>query len=63
MAKVLQGVTGKVLQVPDAATVETQCRENFNLKSDCMAAVVFNDVDVAAHTLVSSWGLVSIKAD
>ena len=53
MTSVLANVNGQVLKVADASQVEAQCRENFNLRSDCLAAVVFNDVDISGQVLVS----------
>ena len=61
MTSVLANVNGQVLKVADSSQVETQCREDFNLRSDCMAAVVFNDVDVSGKTLVGVLSMVTQK--
>lgn len=53
MARVLNGVYGTVVRVANASEVEAQCRQSFNLRSDCFAAVVFGDIDTGSRTLVS----------
>ena len=52
MDRVLTGVTGSVLKVANSAAVESTCRENFNLLSECFAAITFSGVDPAGSVLV-----------
>ena len=53
MSKVLEGVTAKIVKIDNDSMVQTECPENFNMLSDCFAALVFGDVDPAAGTIVS----------
>jgi len=52
MSRVLTGVSGTVHKITDPAQVEKECPENFNLLSDCFAAIVFGGIDVSGHVLV-----------
>jgi ATP-binding cassette subfamily A (ABC1) protein 3 len=52
MDRVLTGVSGTVKKVMDPAQVETECPENFNLLSNCFAAIVFGEIDISAYELV-----------
>ena len=53
MARVLDGTSGNVVKLDNASKLELECPENFNGLSECFGAVVFGNVDPAAHTLVS----------
>lgn len=53
MGRTLEGVYGEVVRVNNASEVEAQCRQSFNLRSNCFAAVVFGDIDTGSRTLVS----------
>jgi hypothetical protein len=52
MNRVTAGVSGTVQRVTDSAAIETACPENFNLLSNCLAAVDFGSVDIGGHGLV-----------
>lgn len=52
MGRVIDGVNGQVDKVQDAAALELECRQNFNARSDCMAGIVFDGVDIEGHVLV-----------
>ena len=51
VAVALTGVQGTVIQLQDEAQIESKCRENFNLLSECFAAVVFDNVDPSGPSL------------
>jgi hypothetical protein len=52
MSRVLSGVSGDVIKVDYATEIERACPTNFNLRSECFAAVVFNSVDTITPSLV-----------
>lgn len=41
-----------MLKVESEAEIESQCPTNFNLRSECFAAVAFNTVDDGARSMV-----------
>lgn len=53
MDRVLDGVNGDIVKVESNAEIERACPTNFNLRSECFAAVVFDEVDPASQALVS----------
>jgi hypothetical protein len=57
MSRVFSRSGGNVLKVETEADIESQCPTNFNLRSECFAAVVFNEVDDGANSMVCVPGL------
>jgi hypothetical protein len=62
MSRVLTGVSGTVVKLAEPDDVNMECPENFNLLSNCFAAVVFNEIDISEHMLVRLAKEVSLKA-
>lgn len=54
MERALEGVEGHIVKVNGSNQVVRQCPENFNLLSECFAAVTFNGVDISNSLLVRS---------
>ena len=52
--RVFQGVGGNIIKVDDEDDIERACPTNFNLRSECFAALVFNEVDDGRQVLVST---------
>ena len=52
MSRVFSQSGGNVLKVESEAEIESQCPTNFNLRSECFAAVAFNTVDDGARSMV-----------
>ena len=44
-----------MLKVESEAEIESQCPTNFNLRSECFAAVAFNTVDDGARSMVCAF--------
>jgi hypothetical protein len=53
MSGVLTGISGNVVKLAEPDDVNMECPENFNLLSNCFAAVVFNEIDISERLLVS----------
>ena len=52
MNRVLGNGGANIIRVEDENEIERACPSNFNARSECFAAVVFSEINIAQQTLV-----------